>query len=258
MKRVFISGIILSSVSIFAQNGGPTQSPQEPGNSRANAQSAQQPTEDLSAADLLRTNGGSLLRASLGTGPQAGPGKSLQVSFFDVPAPEPREFKKHDLVTIVVREESEFKSDGTTDLKREASLDAKIQQFIKLAVGEGALANAIGQTTPEVKLSGARDFKGEASIDRSDSFITRITAEIVDVKPNGTLVLQARSHIKTDDEEQTLVLSGTCRADDITADNSVLSTQLFDKELTKNHKGAVRDGTKRGWFTKLLDALNPF
>lgn len=165
--------------------------------------------------------------------------------------------KKHDLVTIIVREESEFKSEGTTDVKREVALDAKIEQFIKLALGEG-LGQAVGQTTPEVKLSGNRSFKGEGTIDRSDSFVTRITAEVVDVKPNGTLVLQARSRIKTDDEEQLLVLSGTCRAEDVSADNSVLSTQLFDKDLTKNHKGPVRDSTKRGWVSKLLDALNPF
>jgi hypothetical protein len=33
---------------------------------------------------------------------------------------------------------------------------------------------------------------------------------------------------------------------------------MFDKDLTKSHKGAVRDTTKRGWIPKLLDVLNPF
>ena len=92
----------------------------------------------------------------------------------------------------------------------------------------------------------------------SASIIMRVTAEVVDVKPNGTLVLQARQRIKTDDEEQTFTLTGTCRAEDITPDNTVLSTQLFDKDVTKIHTGAVRDTTKRGLLTKLLDVLNPF
>jgi flagellar L-ring protein precursor FlgH len=72
------------------------------------------------------------------------------------------------------------------------------------------------------------------------------------------MVLQARQRIKTDDEEQTFILSGICRVEDITPDNSILSTQMFDKELTKTHKGAVRDTTKRGWIPKLLDVINPF
>ena len=50
----------------------------------------------------------------------------------------------------------------------------------------------------------------------------------------------------------------TCRAEDITADNTILSTALHDQELTKNHKGTVRDGSRKGWGGKLLDALSPF
>jgi flagellar basal body L-ring protein FlgH len=44
----------------------------------------------------------------------------------------------------------------------------------------------------------------------------------------------------------------------VTADNSVLSTQLFDLELNKSTKGAIRDSTKRGAVHKFFDWLNPF
>ena len=86
----------------------------------------------------------------------------------------------------------------------------------------------------------------------------RITAEIVDVKPNGTMVLQARKRIKTDEEVEQFVLTGICRADDIIADNTILSTQLYDKAVNKTHTGAVRDTTKRGFVPRLLDVINPF
>jgi flagellar L-ring protein precursor FlgH len=104
----------------------------------------------------------------------------------------------------------------------------------------------------------ARNFKGEGNLDRTDKFTARIQAEVVDVKPNGTLVLQARGRTKHDEEEQEFVLSGICRADDITADNTVLSSQLFDLSLEKRTKGDVRSATKRGWGGKLLDAISPF
>ena len=109
-----------------------------------------------------------------------------------------------------------------------------------------------------VNVTGTRNAKGEATVDRSDSVILRVTAEVVDVKPNGTLVVQARKKIKNDEEEQTLLASGVCRVEDITPDNTVLSTQLFDLEFTKVNKGQVRNGTKTGGLTKLLDFLNPF
>jgi flagellar L-ring protein precursor FlgH len=78
------------------------------------------------------------------------------------------------------------------------------------------------------------------------------------VKPNGTLVLQGRKSIVTDDEVQKFLITGTCRAEDVTADNTVLSTQLKDFDLRKTHKGNVRNATRKGWAGKLLDALNPF
>src|SRR6185503_16388826 len=99
----------------------------------------------------------------------------------------------------------------------------------------------IGPVAPSVKISSNRNFKGEATADRSDSLTARITGEVLDVKPNGTLVVQARKTIKTDEELQQFVLTGICRAEDISADNTLLSTQMFDLQLQKNHSGAVRD-----------------
>jgi flagellar L-ring protein precursor FlgH len=181
------------------------------------------------------------------------------VSFFAVPAPEPKTLKKNDQVTIIIREESTFSSDGSAETKKKADFDAQLEEFIQLKLRNWEIqGGALGGATPSIKASMARNFKGEGNIDRTDKFTARIQAEVVDVKPNGTLVLQARKRIRTDDEEQIFTLSGTCRVEDVSADNSVLSTQLFDLDLEKKNKGSVREATKRGWVPKLLDALNPF
>ncbi len=214
------------------------------------------PPPDLDS--ILHRSGGSLLQASLASQNDPGQSKLSDVSFYAVPEPEPRTLRKHDLITIVVREESEFKSEGTTDLKKQADLDAKVDAFVRFSLANFALKSNTGGTTPEVNLSGNRNFKGEATVDRTDSLTARITAEVVDVKPNGTLVLQARKRIKTDEEVQQFVLTGIVRAEDVSGDNTVLSTQMYDLELDKSHKGAVRDTTRRGWVPKLLDAINPF
>jgi flagellar L-ring protein precursor FlgH len=207
----------------------------------------------------MQRAGGSLLRASVGVAPDPNQAKINNVSFFAVPEPEPRVLKKHDLVTIIVREESESSSEATTDLKKDAAFEAKLEEWIKLAIHNLEIeGGAIGPNPPSVKMSGSRDFKGEATVDRTDSLLLRVTAEVIDVKPNGTLVLQARQRIKTDEEVQEFTLSGICRAEDVTPDNTILSTQLFDKEVTKTHKGAVKDTTQRGWIPKLLDVINPF
>lgn len=222
------------------------------------APSSKDPATAPNFDDILRRSGGSLLQATLATADYTAQAKLSDVSFFAVEEPEPKVVKKHDLVTIVVREESEFSSEGTTDLKKEADINAKVDAFIRFSLDNFALKSNVGTPAPEIDVTASRNFKGEASVDRADSFTARLTAEVVDVKPNGTLVLQARKRIKTDDEVQQFILTGICRAEDISADNTVLSTQMFDLELDKSHRGAVRDTTQRGWVPKLLDAINPF
>lgn len=219
----------------------------------------QQPVTQAQASDLLRANGNSLLKATIATRTASAPIALADVSFIAVPVPEPKVIRKHDLVTVIVREQSEATSEGNTDTKREAAIDAAITDFVKLKLSNFEIeGGAIGPIPPRIAANINREFKGEGTVDRSDSFITRITAEVLDVKPNGTLVLQARKRIKTDEEEQSFILTGVCRAEDITADNSILSTQLFDLEVMKDTKGTVRNATRKGWGGKLLDAIIPF
>ena len=212
-----------------------------------------------SPAALMHKNGGSLLRATLSATPDANRATLAQVSPFAVPEPQPKVIKKHDLVTIIVREESESSHEAESDLQKSADVEMAVEEWIKLNIGNVAIqGGAQGPNPPRIRLSGNRNFNGEATVERTDSVIGRITAEVVDVKPNGTLVLQARKRIKTDDEDQTFTCSGICRVEDITADNAILSTQLYDMEFTKQTRGEVRNTTKKGWIPKLLDFVNPF
>jgi flagellar L-ring protein precursor FlgH len=220
------------------------------------------PLNNNSAAQIglmMGRSGGSLLKASFSIANDPGQAKYSQISYFAVAEKEPKTLKKHDLVTIVIREESSSSSKGQNDLKKNVELQAEVAQFFKINFSKLALKGLpTPAAEPGMDLTGARTFHGEGESDRTDSTTARITAEILDVKPNGTLVLQARKHIKIDDEEQQFILSGICRAEDIGPDNTVLSTQMYDLSFQKNSKGDVRQGTERGNLPKLLDFINPF
>jgi flagellar L-ring protein precursor FlgH len=86
----------------------------------------------------------------------------------------------------------------------------------------------------------------------------RLGAEVVDVRPNGTMVVMARRHIQFDAEEVNITLTGVCRVQDVDAANAILSTDLHDLDFNKQTKGAVHDTTRRGLLERLLDFLSPF
>lgn len=264
---VLIFAVLASVGAVLGQAASIPRNPADAGGSAGERRPGSSPQADSAqpiatrddATAILRDHGNSLLKASLAARPDASQARLRDISFTAVPVPEPKVIKKHDLVTIVVREESKFSSEGSSETKREASIDAAIEEFIKLRLRNLEIeGGGIGPVAPKVAANLNRESKGEGTVDRSDRFTARITAEVLDVKPNGTLVLQARKRIKTDDEEQAFILTGVCRAGDITADNSILSTQLYDLELSKSHKGTVRNATRKGWGGKLLDAISPF
>lgn len=183
------------------------------------------------------------------------------ISFFTVADAPAKKLKKHDLITIIVKENATFSASGEANLQHQTDIDAKLDAFVALHLSKWRLDGIIpggAGGIPEVKTELTRDMDNQATVDRTDSVSERITAEVVDVKPNGNIVLQAIKYIKNDDEETRMVLTGTCRVQDVGSDNSVLSTQLYDLEMTQSHKGMVNETTRRGLIPRLLDQVNPF
>lgn len=185
-----------------------------------------------------------------------------RASLVAVKLPEPREFAVHDLVTIVVRESVENDSDAQIDTGKDVGIKGEIKEFPSLTLADLAQAQINGGgasgATPKLDVSFSNEFKGDGSYKRTDTFTTRITAQIIDVKPNGNLVLEARKFMQSDKETIHLVLSGTCRAEDVAGDNTVLSTQLFDLRLLKEHAGELHKATRKGVLTRLLEGVFNF
>jgi flagellar L-ring protein precursor FlgH len=111
---------------------------------------------------------------------------------------------------------------------------------------------------PVLDMSAGKDFQGEGEYKRSDEFTARLTAEVIEILPNGNLVLEARTRIVNDEEDSTITLTGICRSADVTPLNTVLSNQLHDLKIAKTNRGQVKDGTQKGILTKVFEALFAF
>ena len=183
------------------------------------------------------------------------------MSYVDVPDPVRKQYRKHDIVTIVVSEQSQSSTTGKGESKKTQDFDTQLQQFLKLGSTSSGVPVAQKQTDPqtlpEVKFSSSNNRQNDASQERTDTTTYRIAATIVDIKPNGTLVLEATKQIQNDKEVQVFRLTGVCKSESIKADG-VISTDIAELTLVKTTSGEVRDGTKRGWLNSVIDKVNPF
>ncbi len=183
---------------------------------------------------------------------------SLQAnSLFAVQLPAPRVFKVHDLVTIAINEQRKYKHDAELETEKDFDMDAKLDQWFRIH-DHSWYQQTFPNGNPEIKGTYTQNLKDSGETQRTDQLTTRITVEIVDIKPNGTLTLRGHKVIKTDDEEQNLTLTGTCRAEDVGPDNTILSTQVHDLNIDAQSKGAVKDATQRGWLDKLIAKIKAF
>ncbi|MEK7710656.1 MAG: flagellar basal body L-ring protein FlgH [Planctomycetota bacterium] len=171
------------------------------------------------------------------------------------PAP-PKAFRPGDLITIIVREQRKWEADSDLETKRRYNLNSELDAFIKPTQG-GIGAAGFRRGKPNIAYTLNKRDKSEGDSSREDKLTTRLTARILDVKPNGLLVLEGRAKMTHDEEISEITMTGTCRKEDVTADNTVLSTQIADKAVVVTNSGALHSAATRGWVTKLLDLLKP-
>ena len=184
-----------------------------------------------------------------------------QASWTVVATPEPRRFAMHDLITIVIREQSSASSEATLETEKETKVDGGIDAFPHLTLKkllDFQLRAGHTEDLPKVGVDFKNEFEGEAEYERKDTMTTRLTGRVADVKPNGTLSIEARTFIQNDDEKLEILVTGYCRPVDVAPDNSVLSTQLYDLRITKLHDGELRKTSKKGFLTRVLDTLFNF
>jgi flagellar L-ring protein precursor FlgH len=202
--------------------------------------------------------GGYAYSAERARGASAGSRNPLldETSFIAVTPPEPRTFALHEIVTIIVIENKRFQTDAQTKTERNFDFEAALQAWIKFTECKLGAQDFI-RGEPEIDFSTESEIDNKGKLKRQDKLTYRIACEVIDVKPNGNLVLEARRRLYHDEEEIVATLTGMCRSADVSADNTVLSSKVADLDFSASHTGAMRDGTRRGWLTRLVDLFRP-
>jgi flagellar L-ring protein precursor FlgH len=158
---------------------------------------------------------------------------------------------KGDILTIVIAESAVAQSSQNKTSNRESSLQDAISRFIYPALGAHK-----GQL-PSISTSGSASFSGGGDVSNSQSISARAAVQVVDVLPNGNLVIEGVRVVTFSGETQYVVLRGVVRHDDIARDNSVISTNIADARVEFHSEGSLTEAQKRGWLAKIYEKLRP-
>ncbi|MGQ9812207.1 MAG: flagellar basal body L-ring protein FlgH [Dissulfurimicrobium sp.] len=159
-----------------------------------------------------------------------------------------------DVVTILIAENLKAANDTATQTQKGSTANLGLTGILGLIFSKNSTvnpANAIGGSATD-------KYTGNGKSSRDASFTGTISARVVQVLPDGNLLIEGSRELKINAETHYLILSGVVRPKDLAPDNSVPSTRIADARIEYTGSGVLSDKQGPGWLVRLLDTVSPF
>lgn len=151
-----------------------------------------------------------------------------------------------DLVTILIEEKSSISNSISFKSNKKSSITDEWTGILdKILPGEGVVPNIDGW-------GGSSDVSNGATIKRENNINQIVMAQVVQVMPNGNLIVQAKKSIVNSGERNELVLSGIVNPRMINGDGKISSLNVANLQLAIVGKGSVSRAESDGVMNKLL------
>jgi flagellar L-ring protein precursor FlgH len=163
-----------------------------------------------------------------------------------------------DLVTVLVAIQDQAQLNNETEREREGSSTFGVPRLLGL---ESALPSILPNTIDPnrlVQASGELNALGSGSIRRNETVQLRVAATVVQVLPNGNLVVTGRQQVRVNSELRELTVGGIIRPQDIGSDNTVRHDRLAEARIAYGGRGTISDVQRPRYGQELLDVILPF
>ena len=161
-----------------------------------------------------------------------------------------------DILTIKISEDSKVDNKAKRDLKKETDKSSSFDGELGITTPNHNLLPRIPGFT--MQADSTNELKSKADYKDERRFVDRVTVVVVDVLPNGNLVVMGTRHRDIAGDTQTIEVSGIIRPSDIAFDNTVKSEQVADFHIASRNGGVSAPYTKPGWLGRIFDVLWPF
>ncbi|AIK95508.1 flagellar basal body L-ring protein FlgH [Candidatus Odyssella acanthamoebae] len=156
-------------------------------------------------------------------------------------------------------------------IEHKSKLDAKVETQREVKQTVGSLNNVFGYEDKIKKVFPAQvdktslidyNFKPEMKTKGTtqyDSVLNfKMAASIIEVLPNGNLVIQGRQEVRDRGELAVIDLKGIVRREDISSSNTIDYTKIAEARISRTTTGQVSDANSTPWGMEVLNKVSPF
>ena len=158
-----------------------------------------------------------------------------------------RNYQPGDIITIKISESTSAQSKATTKTEKESKTEVTAQPRIPI------FKKVMNKIVGEQKIN--NEFDGEGTTTRSGSLDGTITATVLEILPNGNLLIEGSRNIAVNKENQIMRVRGVARPKDIDAKNTIDSKLLADAQIKFDGKGTVSRANRHGFMTRIFDSV---
>ena len=158
-----------------------------------------------------------------------------------------------DVITIVIVENSSAKDDAQTDVSKKSSISSTVGEILNS--GGKILDSALPFDI--FKYDSENTYAGDGSTTQSNQVSARLAVKIKKVEPNGNFVIEGRRTILIGKDKKDIILTGEISPYSVTRDNTVLSTEVADAQITYQGKGPINNAGTPSLLHRILDLI-PF
>jgi len=160
----------------------------------------------------------------------------------------------NDIVTILISETTNASKKATTDNSRTSTVNDSITSLMGIPANQMLTKNL----QAGINANGISAFAGEGDTASATTFTDTISAKVIEVLPNGNLVIESRKERIINNDKEIIVIRGIIRPNDISPTNTITSAQVADARIYLVGDGVLADKQSQGWLVKALDIVWPF
>ncbi len=163
-----------------------------------------------------------------------------------------------DVITVDIKFSNKATVDDKLDVSRTNTQSTPINNLFGYEkYAKKVFPNAV---TPKsfTNLGSDTDLKTKGSRESTDEMDIKIAATIIQILPNGNMVIQGRREMRISAEVRTIELKGIIRREDIVAGNRIKYAKIAEARLSDVSKGEISDLNTTPWGQEILNKILPF
>jgi len=158
-----------------------------------------------------------------------------------------------DIITITLQERTTSQKTANIEVVKESDVGVNGDSTF---MGSRPSLGGLGLGT---SLISDREFKGGSKADQGNQLTGSISVTVTNVFPNGTLEVRGEKWITLNRGGEYIRVSGLVRPDDVSPDNTVVSTKVANARITYSGSGEFAESTQMGWLSRFFNSpLWPF